>query len=310
MDDELKSKYNNLLDEFKINSELDYIEHKKILDNIKNFGEDKAIEALNLFISCEKSPESLMYLIKLVGKYRSKQSTPVLIDILIWNIDENFDKNKYIKARCMAATALGNIKDMSAVSPIMYMMNSDENYKLRLSCAESLGRIGDRFAVAPLMDIVENEEEKSVYVRESAAKALGMLGDVAALDSLLKVLESKKGMRSKFSFLKESIVEAIVKLHPSDRRTFKALKNSLFDESPQVRLNAIEGLMNIGNDEAVMLIEKMLFDKNEDVSKGATIALYNIKGDDYIVELLKTEGLPIWCKEQIYEIMADDEETY
>ena len=47
----------------------------------------------------------------------------------------------------------------------------------------------------------------------------------------------------KFSFLKERAIEALNKMGANDsERVYKALKNSLLDESPQVRIEAIEAL--------------------------------------------------------------------
>ena len=72
------------------------------------------------------------------------------------------------------------------------MSNKNENYRVRLACADALGRIGDRFVVAPLISVVEDEDEKSIYLRESAATALGLLGDSRAIDPLVSILETKK----------------------------------------------------------------------------------------------------------------------
>ncbi len=80
------------------------------------------------------------------------------------------------------------------------MNNKHEHYKVRLACADALGRIGDKYAVKPLIDLVEDEEEKSVYLKESATFALGLLGDTSAIDPLVAILESKQGFLDKFTF--------------------------------------------------------------------------------------------------------------
>lgn len=131
------------------------------------------------------------------------------------------------------------------------MNNKNEHYKVRLACADALGRIGDRFAVAPLIDVVKDENEKSVYLRESAVSALGLLGDTRAIDPIVTILETKQGIMDKFTFLKEKAIEALIKMGFGDNeRVYKALKNSLDDESSQVRINAIEALMESDNPKA------------------------------------------------------------
>ena len=78
------------------------------------------------------------------------------------------------------------------------MNSKDENYKVRLACADALGRIGDKYAVKPLIELLEDETEKSMYLKESATFALGMLGDTSAIDPLVAILESKQGFFDKF----------------------------------------------------------------------------------------------------------------
>ena len=53
---------------------------------------------------------------------------------------------------------------------------------------------------------------------------------------------------------------------------FNALVKSLRDESAQVRINAIEVLMNSEDDRAIDLIKGMLDDNNQEVVKNAVIA--------------------------------------
>ena len=88
-----------------------------------------------------------------------------------------------------------------------------------------MGRIGDKYAVKPLIDVVEDEDEKSVYLKESATFALGLLGDTSAIDPLVSILESKQGFIDKFTFLKERIVEALGKLNFHNKKVLKALKS-------------------------------------------------------------------------------------
>jgi len=311
MPEENEERLTLLAEQFQIGKDINPEEQIKQLSQLDSYSEETRIEILNYFISLEKNPQVLLHLIKTVGKYRDKSSTSILIDILLLkNNKEATDKpEEYLKVRCMAATVLGNIKDQSSVVPLLYVLNAkDENYKLRLSSAEALGRIGDRFAVAPLIEVVTNEDEKSVYIRESAAKALGMLGDISALDPLINILETKKGIIDKFTFLKERIIEAIGKLGFKDAKAIKALSNALMDESATIRLEAIETLSEIEDERVLSLIEKMIYDQEEDVARGAVAALYNVAGDEYLIDLLRRSDLPGWCKDEAETILAEEEE--
>jgi HEAT repeat protein len=185
--------------------------------------------------------------------------------------------------------------------------NKNEHYKVRLACADALGRIGDRYAVSQLIEIVKDEEEKSVYVREEAVFALGMLGDVRAVDPLLSILESQTGIWSKFTFLKERVIEALGKLKlPDNERVFNALKNSLVDESAQIRINAIEAIMESEHPKASATIRGCLKDKDDEVKKNALIALYNLEGRDILDKVLE-ENYSDFLKEEAAYLMEEYE---
>lgn len=232
-----------------------------------------------------------MNVIRCADRFRDKSTLSVLLDILLMKNINNEDvhiKEKFINVRSMCAKAIANFKDTSAVTPLLYCLNNkDENYKIRLACADALGKIGDRYAVAPLIEVVKDEDEKSVYLRETAASALGMLGDLRAVDPLVSILEAQKGIWNKFTFLKERVIEALGKLRLDDNeRVFNALKNSLVDESPQIRINAIEAIMDSENPHAADTIKTCLNDSDDEVKKNALIALYNIMGREILDEVI------------------------
>lgn len=265
------------------------------IDELKNnYSKNDLIKIYNYMLSCAQNPEVIMYLIRCVDMYRDPSSLEVLVDILLLKnaSGETEDlKEKYINVRVMCARAIANQKNTDVVSSLLYCLNNkNEHYKVRLACADALGRIGDRFAVAPLIDVVKDENEKSVYLRESAVSALGLLGDTRAIDPIVTILETKQGIMDKFTFLKEKAIEALIKMGFGDNeRVYKALKNSLDDESSQVRINAIEALMESDNPKAFDTIKKCLEeDKDEEVKKNALIALYNMSDRKILDEVINS----------------------
>lgn len=266
------------------------------IDELKNsYNEKDLVSIYNYMLSTTQNPDLIMYLIHCVDVYRDSSSLEVLVDILLLkngNYQDAEIKEKFVNVRAMCAKAIANQKNTDVVSSLLYCLNNkDEHYKVRLACADALGRIGDRFAVAPLIDVVKDEDEKSVYLRESAASALGLLGDARALDPLVSILETKQGILDKFTFLKERAIEALIKMGFADNeRVYKALKNSLSDESSQVRINAIEALMESDNPKAYETIKKCLDeDRDEEVKKNALIALYNMSDRSILDEVIKSD---------------------
>lgn len=264
---------------------------KKIQELDERFERDNLVQIYNELLLTVHNPEIIMNVIQCSDRLRDKSSLSPLLDLLLMK-NKPLENEAYINVRVMCAGAVANLKDTSAVNALLYCMNNkDEHYKVRLACADALGRIGDKYAVTPLIEIMKDEDEKSVYLRETAAKALGMLGDMRAVDALVSILEAQKGIWSKFTFLKERVIEALGKLKSDDNdRVFNALKNSLLDESAQVRINAIEAIMESNNSKAVEVIHQCLIsDEDEEVKKNAMIALYNLVGREILDEVIAGE---------------------
>lgn len=297
-----------LSEEFQIAKDINAEEHIKLLNKLESYSKEESIAILNYFLTKETKPQIILHIIKMIGKHNDKSSAEALIHLLLMKEKNPDNLEDYLKPRCMAATVLGNLKENNSVLPLLYVLNNkNENYKLRLNAAEALGRIGDKYAVLPLIEVVTDEEEKSVYLRESAAKALGMLGDIRAISPLVTILETKKGLIDKFTFLKERIIETLGRIGFRDDRTLKVLKNALLDESPYIRLGAIEALSEIDDNRVLALIKDMINDPEEDVARGAIVALYQVAGEEYIKNLLKDENLQECCKNEI-EILLSEEE--
>lgn len=294
------------------------VTNSKISELKNQYAEFELINIYNYMLRHATEPDVLMFLIRALDEYRHPSTLEYLVDILLLknaNSEDAEIREKYNNVRVMCAKAIANQKNTDVVSSLLYCLNNkDENYRVRLACADALGRIGDRFAVAPLIDVVKDEDEKSVYLRESAVSALGLLGDTRAIDPLVSILETKQGIMDKFSFLKERAIEALSKMGFNDNeRVYKALKNSLSDESSQVRINAIEALMDSEHPKAYDTIKKCLVEDSDfEVKKNAMIALYNMSDRSILDEVIKSpeysDNLKMEAVSIIEEYETDDDE--
>ena len=255
----------------------------------------------------------LNYTIFQIDKLKEHRAIDLLIDILLlkdkFAMYEN-GTNELTNLRCSCAKVISNFKSQKGVYPLLYCLNNkDEDYKLRLSCAEALGKIGDKYAVLPLIDILRDENEKSVYVKESAAMALGMLGDNRALNPLISILESKNGLVSKFSFLKERIIEVLSKFGSNNADVFKALSLNLSDESPFVRISAIEALANYEEDNKektfCLIKNRLLKEDNEEVIEACLFALFNLSNVETLYEIINQNRDNIKLKLVLDDILPD-----
>ena len=295
------------------NKDRDFVIHN--IMNLENKYESyELVQIYNQLLVTVKDPKILMNVITCADKYRDSSTLGPLVDLLLTknNINEHMEIDDLINLRVLCAKAISNHKDTSVVGALLYCLNNkDEHYKVRLACADALGKIGDRYAVAPLIDLVQDEEEKSVYLKESAASALGAIGDMRAIDPLVSILEAKQGFLDKFSFLKERVIEALGKLNLDNGKVLRALKKSLLDSSPMVRINAIEAIMNSDSEEAPDLIRDCLKDEDKEVQKNALIAMYNLEGRDVLDDVLLSKEYSDYLKQEAQDLLneyeADDE---
>lgn len=281
-----------------------------VLKNIANLEEfydsSDLIKIYNYILANIHNPELLTQIVKYTDAYKNATTLSILIELLKLRVEDEDDS--LINLRVICAKAISNYKDTATVTLLLDCMNNkNEHYRVRLACADALGRIGDKYAVISLIDVVEDEEEKSVYLKESAAFALGLLGDMRAIDPLINILESKQGFLDKFSFLKEKIVEALGKLNINNKRVLKALKNSLMDSSPLVRINAIEAIMNSDEEESIELIKPCLKDEDDEVKRNALIALYNLMGRDILDEVISLPSYSEFLKCEARQLIEDYE---
>lgn len=280
----------------------------KNISNLEEFYDSTELVSIyNYCLMNIEEPEVLVQVIKLSDAHRAASTLTILLELLQLKTED--EEETLINVRAMCAKAIANYKDNSTLTVLLDCLNNkNEHYKVRLACADALGRIGDKYAVKPLIDVVEDENEKSVYLKESATFALGLLGDTTAIEPLVSILESKQGFIGKFTFLKEKIVEALGKLNFNNQKVMKALKNSLMDPSPMVRINAIEAIMNSEDEDSINLIKPSLHDEDDEVQKNALIALYNLIGRDILDEVLDLPTYSNYLKHEAQELIEEYEE--
>lgn len=253
----------------------------------------------------------------LLDQLQMVSSVPLLIDVSLADGLPIFDEghlkeSESVRLRSAAIAALGKIRDDRALIPLMSLLNDPHlNYRIRMAAAESLGRMGNEHALQSLVTILEDDQEQSVYLRESSAKALGMLGDLRAMESLISVFRAKKGIRSKFDFLKERVVQSIGKLMQGNRgedEVVQSVLEALDDDAPSIRLAAIEALIDMEDDRWLPVIEARVFDSDDIVAQGAISALYELGGSEALQALLQNDKLPKFLREDILDYLSMDDD--
>jgi HEAT repeat protein len=108
--------------------------------------------------------------------------------------------------------------------------------------ATLLGALQDKRAVGPLVATLEDEDE-DWYVQEGAIYALANLKDVRAVEALIKILEDDGGSLTRAALRALGAIDAT--------RAIMPIINSLNDPDPDIRVAAIEILIEFGDSRAL-----------------------------------------------------------
>ena len=74
-----------------------------------------------------------------------------------------------------------------------------------------------------------------------------------------------------------------------------------------VRINAIEAIMNSGDEKAASIIKPSLHDENDEVKRNALIALYNIVGKDILDEVIELPSYTDYIRQEAKDILQEYE---
>jgi HEAT repeat protein len=285
-----------------------------IINNTLNHDPDPRIIQHALLIVAQLKARSAVRALIAIATSIPSEETDVKVAVFEGPDADIFkDSDAGIRLRVDAIRALGQIHDERAIGPLMTVLNDrDVNYRVRLAAADVLGKLGSHQAVNPLLTIALDDQERSIYLKESAIQALGVLGDFRALAPLIDMLESKRGFRDKFQFLKEKVLEAIGRIgNNNNQATPKAVQSLLMaleDEAPSIRLAAVEALGWMGERvarDAIEPLTKRVFDTDDIVAEAAIEALHCVGGQPALSALLKLENLPRHLRETVFSLLVD-----
>ena len=159
------------------------------------------------------------------------------------------------KVRRDAAAALGKLKDIFAVTPLINALK-DETWGVRKNAAEALGNIGSMKAVRPLLELLRDEDSD---VRNTALEALSKTG-----------LPDDPEIRIQFAIAREDWKMAVNIGEPAVAPLISLLKEG----TKEVRKGSATALGEIRDDRAIdPLVELLKSDSDSQVRKAAAIAI-------------------------------------
>ena len=191
-----------------------------------------------------------------IEKLRVQGKTKKLIKIL--NSHKNYD------LRREAASALGIIRDKSAVEPLIIALKSPGS-RLKIDAAEALGDIGDDRALPALIQCLESESEDLII---TAAEALGNIKNAEAIDPLLKLTENR------LLHVKVAAIKALGMI--GDEKVVDALNKFFWEDSDEVKTAVINALRDIGSENALKLLKQFYKASPPGIRQAAAKALTNL----------------------------------
>lgn len=191
-----------------------------------------------------------------------------------------------------AAEALGELREPSAVLPLMEVLTADRYSGVRWKAAEALARIGEP-SVVPLIGALHHPDED---VRWKAAIALGEIGDDRAISPLIELLgDSDRFVQSRAAYA----------LGEFGTRAAPLLRLALANGPPPVRKGAVLALRKIRDPADLDDLTRALGDADTAVRSAALEALMEHGGEGYRRILLYLSAAPMAERAGVFQAIRD-----
>ena len=178
-----------------------------------------------------------------------------------------------VRRRQAAAKALGVLKDVRAIRPLICALHDD--YRVCAGAVEALAQFDFEQVEQPTNHALQHGNK---YIQEGVAKVLAMLGDTRGTESLAKLLEAEDNA------VRTAAAEALGNL--ADVRALDPLIRALEDEDRTVREKAAEALGKLGDTRAVDPLIRSLEDQRSVYGAGKAAEALGKLGDKRAVEPL------------------------
>jgi len=184
------------------------------------------------------------FVIKVLGKLRSKKAVPVLIKLL-----EDIKRD----IRIASAKALGDIGGKEALPPLIKKSTEDEDANVRKAAIEAIGMIRAPEAYEPLFNLLDREIYPDI---------------IDTIVSALISIDQEKFLQNLKSY-KRQVKQALAGLTYS----MDILNMLAKCEDKEVQKSSIYGLGRIGTEEAISKILEFINSEDKDIKKAAILAL-------------------------------------
>ncbi len=166
-----------------INKLNDPREQSEAIVQLQRINDPAAVGPLITLYKKSRDPEHL----RAIAHFKSKEAVPVFVEALDYSTDS-------CEAAKVAANALGDVPDPSAVAPLIATLAKPLPIKtacniVKLEAMKSLVKIKDPRAVDALVQVLQNSaDDQDFFLNNVAAQSLGEFGDARAVPALVRGL--------------------------------------------------------------------------------------------------------------------------
>lgn len=184
------------------------------------------------------------FVIKVLGKLRSKKAVPILIKLL-----EDLKRD----IRIASARALGEIGGREVIPPLIKKSTEDQDANVRKAAIEALGMIRDPEAYEPLLSLLDREIYPDI---------------IEAIVSSLISIDQERFLKNLKSYKREA-KQALAGMTYS----FDILNKLVQCEDKEVRKAALYGLGRLATEQAISKITEFIKSDDKELKKVAILAL-------------------------------------
>lgn len=159
------------------------------------------------------------------------------------------NKEVNVEIRAVGCWFMSRLESKQAYAILIRCLNED-NSSLRAEIARALGTLGDKRAFSELCILMKNDEDEDV--RFAAVYAIGLLDTDEKILPLIEKLEEQTEISKIRGLVAETLGNSL------DKRAIIPLLDALKDESLEVRFWSIFALGEIGAEEAISELEKII----------------------------------------------------
>jgi HEAT repeat protein len=233
-----------------------------------------------------------------VTKFLTKLGQPAISPLLAMVQDEDID----LEARWFAGRTLGRFDHPVVIMTLIDLLQTSDDPELTTVAAEALANIGIS-AIQALTNLLEDSQARFL-----AVQALAQIRRPQTITPLLRVVNDPS------LEIRCLAINALGSFQ--DERVMTVLQHALQDKNAQVRKEAVTALgirsKSYQQPEIVALLKPLLYDFNPQVCQQAAIALGQIGTDeavDALFRVLKSRATPTWLQREAVKALAWSETT-